>query len=265
MSLDGPVRQPRTGRRPDSSADDRKYVTISRDLRAKLSAGEYLPRHRLPGQMELARTYGVSIMTLRQALAELETEGLIQTEQGRGTYVATHPFTYRLSHLASFAQDMRAQGRFVTTRVLQFGPATEVEPSVCAQLALRDGVQPYQLDRVRFVDGSAVVFQRSYLSPAIGKELEPKRLETESLYDLLQAQRLQVVRAVESVKAVALPAVEAKALSRPIGTPAFLATRLSLGEGERPILFDRAYISGESAEIFSDRIADSLRLSFRLR
>lgn len=228
--------------------------------------GEYVAGRRLPSQVELAARYGVTVMTLRQALAELGSEGLVETAQGRGTFVAARPFEYRLNHLSSFAQDMRAQGKFVTTRVLYSGIVAEAEPELCAHLALPSGERPYQLDRVRFVDGVPVVFQRSYLPASIGRRLHPNSLETESLYDVLRTQQqLGVVRAVETVKAVAMPEAEAIALGRVPGAAALLSTRLSLVEGDRPVLFDKAYMPGEAVEISADRVADSLRLSFRVR
>jgi GntR family transcriptional regulator len=257
-----PGRQPK-GERP---AHDPKYVAICKDLRARITSGEYVPGRRLPSQLALAAAYGVSVMTLRQALAQLGDDGLVETTHGRGTFVAARPFEYRLNHLSSFAQDMRRQGKFVTTRVLFAGLVAEAEPELCARLALPSGERPYQLDRVRFVDGVPVVFQRSYLPAAIGRRLQANSLETESLYDVLRTQQqLDVVRAVETVKAVALPAAEAQALGRPPGSPALLSTRLSLAEGDRPIIFDKAYISGEVVEVFADRVADSLRLSFRVQ
>jgi GntR family transcriptional regulator len=255
--------RPSKGDRPQH---DSKYLAIHRDLRARITSGEYVPGRRLPSQSALAASYGVSVMTLRQALAELGSEGLVETTHGRGTFVAARPFEYRLSHLSSFAQDMRRQGKFVTTRVLFAGLITEAEPELSARLALPPGERPYQLDRIRFVDGVPVVFQRSYLPASIGRRLQANSLETESLYDVLRTQQqIDVVRAVETVKAVALPAAEAQALGRPSGTPALLSTRLSLTDGDRPILFDKAYISGEVVEVFADRVADSLRLSFRVQ
>jgi GntR family transcriptional regulator len=257
-----PGRQSKEERPPH----DLKYVAICKDLRARITSGEYVAGRRLPSQVALAAAYGVSVMTLRQALAELSEDGLVETTHGRGTFVAARPFEYRLNHLSSFAQDMRRQGKFVTTRVLFAGLVTEAEPEICARLALPSAERPYQLDRVRFVDGLPVVFQRSYLPGSIGRRLQPKSLETESLYDVLRTQlHLDVIRAVETVQAVALPIAEAQALGRSPGTPALLSTRLSLADGDRPILFDKAYISGEVVEVFADRVADSLRLSFRVQ
>jgi DNA-binding transcriptional regulator YhcF (GntR family) len=115
---------------------DPKYVAICKDLRARITSGEYVAGRRLPSQFALAAAYGVSVMTLRQALAALSEEGLVETTHGRGTFVAARPFEYRLNHLSSFAQDMRRQGKFVTTRVLFAGLVAEAEPEICARLAL---------------------------------------------------------------------------------------------------------------------------------
>lgn len=249
----------------ESSDEAPKYVAIYRDLRVKIAAGQYAPGERLPSQQQLAEQYRVTIMTLRQALAELGAEGLVEASRGRGTFVAARPFEYRLNHLSSFAQDMRSQGKLVTTQVLGSGLIAEPELGVCVQLALSPEEKPHLLERLRLIDGRPVVYQRSYLPAAIGQSLRPKSLETESLYDLLRIQQhLVVVRAVESLRAIGLAAREATALQRRPGTPAFLSTRLSLAESDRPVLFDKAYIPGDAVEMTTNRIADSLQVSFRM-
>ena len=65
-----------------------KYLRIHAELRDRISSGQWPPGHPLPAQRDLAGEFGVSIMTLRQALQLLADDGLIATRHGRGTYVA---------------------------------------------------------------------------------------------------------------------------------------------------------------------------------
>ena len=71
----------------------------------------------LPAQRELAGEFGVSIMTLRQALQLLAEDGLIDTRHGSGTFVAAR-YAYHLGHLRSFAADLAGQGAEISTRLL---------------------------------------------------------------------------------------------------------------------------------------------------
>src|SRR5215471_218481 len=94
-----------------------KYLRIHGNLRERITSGQWTPGSPLPSQRELAVEFGVSIMTLRQALQLLTDEGLIETRHGSGTFATAH-YAYDLGHLRSFASDLIAQGAEVTTELL---------------------------------------------------------------------------------------------------------------------------------------------------
>ncbi|MEU7280776.1 GntR family transcriptional regulator [Streptomyces sp. NPDC045431] len=65
----------------------KRYEKVSDDLRRRIESGEYAPGDRLPAETTLVTEYKVSLPTLRQALAALQTEGLIEKRHGRGNFV----------------------------------------------------------------------------------------------------------------------------------------------------------------------------------
>ena len=75
--MNGPGRRTLRDRQP-------KYLTIHSDLRERIMSGQWSPGHPLPAQRELASEFGVSIMTVRQALQLLTDDGLIDTRHGSG-------------------------------------------------------------------------------------------------------------------------------------------------------------------------------------
>ena len=85
-----------------------KYQAIHERLRTEILAGDLAPGSRLPPQSEMAERFGVTLMTLRQAVAALEADGLVRAERGRGTFVAERPVDIRLGNLSSFAEQMAA-------------------------------------------------------------------------------------------------------------------------------------------------------------
>ena len=106
------------------SALDRqpKYLRIHAELRDRISTGRWPAGHPLPAQRDLAAEFGVSVMTLRQALQLLADDGLIHTRHGSGTYVAQR-YAHDLGHLRSFASDLAGQGARISTRLLAAGPS----------------------------------------------------------------------------------------------------------------------------------------------
>ncbi|MEV0966876.1 winged helix-turn-helix domain-containing protein [Streptomyces sp. NPDC049910] len=75
------------------SPDDPRsaYAQVADDLRRKIAAGALKAGQRLDGNAKLAERYGVAAMTVRHALDILRDEGLIVSQQGRGTFVASDP------------------------------------------------------------------------------------------------------------------------------------------------------------------------------
>ncbi|MGQ0629855.1 MAG: XdhC family protein [Sporichthyaceae bacterium] len=71
-----------------AEARELKYRRIAEDLRAGIRAGEYTPGGALPGENDLMARYQVARMTVRQALAELQREGLAVARRGSGVYVS---------------------------------------------------------------------------------------------------------------------------------------------------------------------------------
>jgi GntR family transcriptional regulator len=87
-----------------------RYRAIAADLAAKIRAGKYAAGEALPAQRELSASYGVTLMTLRQALRQLSDDMLIVQQPGRGTFVAPPHLAYQLGSLQSLADDLKKQG-----------------------------------------------------------------------------------------------------------------------------------------------------------
>ena len=114
-------REPEPGRNQCArrTAEQRqpKYLRIYAELRDRITSGQWPAGSPLPPQRDLAGEFGVSIMTLRQALQLLTDDGLVAARHGSGTYVAAR-YDYDLGHLRSFAADLAAQGAEISTRLL---------------------------------------------------------------------------------------------------------------------------------------------------
>lgn len=79
---------------------------LAADIRKKL----YEPGEQLPTESELAQRYGVNRHTIRRAMAELEQEGLVRIEQGRGTFVQEHAIAYAIGKRTRFSENLQRQG-----------------------------------------------------------------------------------------------------------------------------------------------------------
>jgi len=202
-----------------------RYHRIAEALRERIRDGELTAGERLPNQRQLAHQFGVTLMTLRQALEVLEREKLIDRRHGLGTFVAAPSIDYDILALRRFAGDLTALGEQVTTRVLGnlFGVA---DRRVAAALGLG-----------------------SFLPPAVGEDVLKSDLTTTPLRQVLELKLgLPITRARETVAAVRLGPREARELGCAAGVPAFESERVSYS-GARAVVFDRVFIPGDRFRI----------------
>ena len=226
-----------------------RYHRIAEALRERIQHGRIAPGTRLDNQRALAKSFGVTLMTLRQALTVLERENLIARRHGLGTFVAAPSIDYDILQLRRFAGDLSAQGEHVTTRLLG-GRLTRADHRVSGALGLGAGARVVQLERLRLVDGHPMSLQRSFLTPAVGEEVLKADLGTTPLRQVLEFKLgITIKRARESVSAVRLGRREARELGCRSGVPAFESERVSYDERGAPIVFDRVFIPGDRFRI----------------
>lgn len=206
------------------------YRQLKRGLLDCIESGSWGPGHLVPSEAELIRQYGVSRTTVRQALGELVSEGVLRREQGRGTFVADPKLEQPLSELTSFTDDICAKGHRPGSITLH---AEEVIPPdrVAAQLQMRPQAIAVRLERLRTVDGEAVGLHTAYLPRTLLGDIgiEELRADDFSLYGLLQ-RRLDIRfgEAVETLEAVAADAYQSRLLEVPKGSPVLQLERLTL-------------------------------------
>jgi len=226
-----------------------RYHRIAESLRDRIRGGRLTPGTRLENQRALAKAFGVTLMTLRQALEVLERENLIARRHGLGTFVAAPSIDYDILQLRRFAGDLSAQGEHVTTRLLG-GRVARADHRVTDALGLGARARAVQLERLRLVDGHPMSLQRSFLTVAVGEEVLKADLGTTPLRQVLEFKLgITIERARESVSAVRLGRREARELGCRPGVPAFESERVSYDADGTPIVFDRVFIPGDRFRI----------------
>ncbi|MFC7529510.1 GntR family transcriptional regulator [Actinoplanes sp. GCM10030250] len=235
------------------------YRRIAADLATKIRAGEYRPGEALPAQRELSSRYGVTLMTLRQALQELRDDGLILQQAGRGTFVAPVQAAYRVDTLRSFVDDLRDQGHQVSTEVL--GAVVSAAPGPVRRILTAEG-QVLRLERLRLLGGRPVIHQTSWVPEPYAEALSGADYRTTSLYAALAGAGVTIVRAVERIIPGLLDEALAAHLERPAGSAVFVSERTTFAADDRPVVADRAIILGDLVEIRAERAATTLSLQW---
>lgn len=240
-----------------------KYLRICRVITEGIEAGQLRPGEALPSQKEMAEHFGVTLMTLRQALRVLADQEHLRIEHGRGTFVADPVYRLPLDGLSSLTEQIVRTGRTLRSEILG---AEEVRApkGVPARMGLDSGTV-FQITRLRWVDDVPLMYSMSLLHPADGHRLDLDRMGEASLYDALAQQLgIVVVRAVESFRAAALGEVDAAALARTPGQPALISSRLTYDAAGRAAVDDRVIMPGDGVVVATERRVDDVDLRLRL-
>ena len=146
------------------------YVQIRDSLRRQILNGTYQVHERLPSETTMMNTFGVSRITIRQALRDLHNEGLVFSAQGKGTFVSKPKAVQNVQRLEGFGEAMAAQGYEASARVLSI-QQMKAPKAVAAALDLQPGEEVVEVKRVRYLNRSPVCIDDSYFPMDIGQKL----------------------------------------------------------------------------------------------
>lgn len=137
-----------------------RYREIEQFLRAQIATAT--TGDPLPTEAELCTRFGVSRMTVRQALQELSNGGLIDRRRGRGTFVAARPLHRRPGVFLSFTEEMAHRGLVASSRLLSAGisPARAEE---VVDLRLDEDADVVRIERIRLAGGVPIAFEEAAL------------------------------------------------------------------------------------------------------
>ncbi|HVV93341.1 MAG TPA: GntR family transcriptional regulator [Hyphomicrobiales bacterium] len=219
----------------DSIVEPLKSHRVYFVLKEQITSGALLPGGRLASEPELAERYGVSRVTVRKALDNLEHEGLIRRQPGAGTFVidAGVPKVLHadLSDLLSHIVEM---GRSTRVRLLSFGYAVP-PPAVAEALGLGPGERVQRSVRVRLVDGQPFSYLTTSVPERIGISYSEADLASKPLLALIERSGIQVARATQSIRATLAGPEVAEALGVEIGASLLAVRRLVVDRDGRGV------------------------------
>jgi GntR family transcriptional regulator len=219
------------------------HAQIELALETAIERGRLSPGDRLPAERELAGRYGVSRMTLRQALGALEQRGRLVRNKGRygGTFVAEAKL--ELAGTSALSDQLRGLGLAAGARVL----------AACERAARPDeadlGKRVYSIERVRLANGEPVALERGAYSAEAFPDMLDGPLEG-SLYDLIRARYDDVpVRALERLEPALARPDEAAALEIEPGAAVMLVERTAYSATGRPVEHSRDVFRGDRTRV----------------
>lgn len=219
----------------DAASPTPLYVQLRNRLRDLLEQGFMGAGEAMPGERDLAQSIGVSRVTVRRALNDLVSEGLLIQRQGAGTFIAER-IEQPLSLLTGFSEDMRIRGLVPGVIWLEKNHVLPTTDEAMA-LNLSPGARVARLKRVRTADGRALAIELATLSAELVPDLEGIG---KSLYAALEARGVKPVRALQRLRAELVTAQDAQLLSVPEGSAVLAIERRSFLADGRPVEYTRS-------------------------
>jgi GntR family transcriptional regulator len=232
----------------DSGAISKKspiplYYQIAESLRKQIESGQIGRGEQIPPEKELEDLFGVSRTTIRQALADLTRDGLLERRRGQGTYVtsAQQQFDEPVMGIRSYTEEAAKQGFRPTTKMLAF-KVLSATVEVRNELRLSEDEQVFLVKRLRLLNGDPSGVDTTYipvrLVPALSKDDFSVEGETQSLYFILEHQYGCLLdEAEELIDATATTEEESRLLAVKNSTPINHRKRVVFLPDGTPLLY----------------------------
>lgn len=231
--------------------DGPQYLALRDQIARGIEMGNLAPGGKLPSERRLQGDTGAARGTVREALFQLEAEGLIYRRDRSGWYVSPPAVTYNPTRWAGFMTYVAEQGRVPATETL----ATDVlpaPPAIADIFRTAPGTPLYNIHRRRLIDGRAVLVERIVVDPAMAPNLFDHSLDGSLTQILTSHYDLAVVRNRVDMRPCALVKLAADALGVKSGTPGLTVVRTSFAADGRVVEYDQEYWRHDAIRVHVD-------------
>lgn len=222
------------------------YVQIKDTLRARILDGTYAPHSRMPSEHELCAMFDVSRITVRQALGDLQKEGLLFKLHGKGTFVSKPKAFQNVTSLQGFAEAMSSMGYEIVNQVRSFR-TVKADRHLATKLNVPEGAPLVEIHRVRLLNREPVSLEQTWVPEALGKRLAAADLATRDIFLVLENDcGIPLGHADVSIDAILADDEIVDALHVEESSPVLRIERLTHDASGAPIDFEYLYFRGDA-------------------
>lgn len=225
------------------------YIQIHNKIRKMIEEGKWQIGERIPSERDLAKTFEVSRMTLRQAVQTLVDEGILERRVGSGTYVSSQKVQEKMTGIQSFTETMLSQGKTPTSKTVSY----HVKPasiSEAEQLNLQNETVVLRMERIRYADDVPICFEVATIPYHLVESLGKKEI-TSSLYRTLAEEKgIHVGRAEQTISAMLASERIADHLSIKRGEAILRLKQITYSSDNRPFEYVRTQYVADRFEFY---------------
>ncbi len=148
-----------------------------------IESGQFQEDDKLPSERDLCENYNISRATVRQAIQELEKEGYVYKEHGKGTFVSPKRFKQDLLKFYSFTEEMKKIGKKPSSKVIDF-KIINCNNKLANKMNIDTGAELYEFTRLRLADQEPMMLETTYLPYHRFKGITQEGLQNNAMYDI---------------------------------------------------------------------------------
>ncbi|WP_175920229.1 GntR family transcriptional regulator [Burkholderia pyrrocinia] len=222
------------------------YVQIKDTLRARILDGTYAPHSRMPSEHELCTMFDVSRITVRQALGDLQKEGLLFKLHGKGTFVSKPKAFQNVTSLQGFAEAMSSMGYEIVNQLRSFR-TVKADRHLATKLHVPEGAPLVEIHRVRLLNREPVSLEQTWVPEALGKRLAGADLAARDIFLILENDcGIPLGHADVSIDAILADDEIVDALRVEESSPVLRIERLTHDASGAPIDYEYLYFRGDA-------------------
>ena len=227
-----------------------RYVRLRRRLELAIERNILAADAPLPAEREIAALTGLSRVTVRKAMQELVSRGVIVQRQGSGNFITgqTPRVEQSLTVLSSFTEDMKLRGFQSSSRWLERGIFMPSSEEIAA-LGLEEADSVARIARLRTADNQPMALERASLPLDI---LPNPLIVDSSLYEILEADGNRPVSAVQKISAINLDDNDAHLLGVAQGAAGLRIERVSSLPSGRVVEFTKSIYRGDAYDFVAE-------------
>jgi GntR family transcriptional regulator len=222
------------------------YAQVRDALRQMIMNGTYQPDQQMPSEYEMVELFNVSRITIRQALNDLQNEGLILRIHGKGTFVSKPKAFQDLARLQSFGEAMQPMGYETYSKLISVREV-DASPQVRARLQLGARERAVEIRRVRYLNRDPLALDVSYFPLALGRRLQDEDLAGRDIFLIFeQDYGIRLGHAELVIGAHLADELQGRLLGIEEGSPLLFIDRLTHDDRGAPLDYEHLYYRGDS-------------------
>jgi GntR family frlABCD operon transcriptional regulator len=221
------------------------YEQLKQTIVGTIMEGEYAYGDRLPGELDLATTYGVSRITVRRALSELADEGYLESKQGRGTFVQYRHINRQMRSFGGFSETTRDAIKNKKTRILS-KMIVEADLNLADKLQVEPGTRLLHLKRVMSDDEVPYLLDNAWFLESLYPGLIDEIRDNVSTFELAkQKYGIVFAKAFKTISVMRAGTEHAELLKCMPGDPLFSITKVIRDPADVPVHYSHYFVMGD--------------------